>query len=239
MLKTLCIGMLLLSTLLLPAAGIADDMRPQVRYDSAADHLTVIAQEIPLSKLLAHIAVASGIEILMDPAADRFVSITLHDKPLEAGLKQLVRGLSYAMFYESKPSDGSKPGTPLLIAMKVLPLGKEDSTVLAPVVPLEKEARARAVAAGSTARPSPSGPSAGYSAERWQMRLDKLDEATRQQLEEQMRQHQARREKIAQERAEKRAERQEALRERRSAIKEKAQKRWGQRPEDVTRGNSW
>ena len=228
MVKTLYIGMLLF-TLFLPAAAIAADMRPQVRYDSAADRLTVVAQEIPLSKLLAHIAVASGIEILMDPAADRSVSITLHDKPLEAGLKQLVRGLSYAMFYESKPSDGSKPSPPLLIAMKVLPRGKKDSTDLAPVVTLEKEARARAVAAVST--PRPSGHLTGYSAERWQMRLDKLDEATRQRLEEHMRQYQALREKMAEKRAEKRAKRQEELKERRSAVREKAQQRWRQRPE--------
>lgn len=244
MVKSLCIGMVLMFTLFLSAAAIAVDMRPQVRYDSTADRLTVIAQEIPLSKLLVHIAVASGIEILMDPAADRSVSITLRDKPLEAGLKQLVRGLSYAMFYGSKTSDGSKPSPPLLITMKVLPQGKEDSTALVPVVTLEKEARARAVAVGST--PRPSGPSTGYSAERWQMRLDKLPEATRQRLEEHMRQYQALREKMEEKRAEQRAEQQEALRERRSAVREKVQQRWGQRPEsdetppeDVTRGNSW
>lgn len=243
MLKTLCVVMLLLSALFLSAAAIAADMRQQVRYDSPTDRLTVVAQEIPLSKLLAHIAVASAIEILMDPAADRSVSITLRDQPLEVGLKQLVRGLSYAMFYGSKPSVGSKPSPPLLIAMKVLPQGKEDSTALAPVVPLEQEARARAVAAGSTARTS--GPSAGYSAERWQTRLDKLPEATRQRLEEHMRQYQALREKMAEKRAEKRTERQAAQQERRSAIREKAQQRWEQwpesdeiRPEDVTRGNS-
>lgn len=244
MLKTRCIRTLLLSALFLPAAAIAADMRPQVRYDSAADRLTVVAQEIPLSTLLAHIAVTSGIEILMDPAADRPVSITLRDQRLEVGLKQLVRGLSYAMFYESKPFEGSKPSPPLLIAMKVLPQGKEDSTALAPVVTLEKEARARAVAPGSTARPS--GPSAGYSAERWQMRLDKLPEATRQRLEEHVRQHQALREKQAAKRAEQRAERQAAQQKRWSAIREKAQQIWGQwpesdqtRPEDVTRSNSW
>jgi hypothetical protein len=244
MLKTRCIGTLLLSALFLSAAAIAADMRPQVHYDSAADRLTVVAQEIPLSTLLAHIAIASGLEILMDPDADRPVSITLRDQPLEAGLKRLVRGLSYAMFYESKPFEGSKPNSPLLIAMKVLPQGKEDRTALAPVVTLEKEARARAVAPGST--PRPSGPSAGYSAKRWQMRLDKLPDATRQRLEEHVRQHQVLREKQVVKRAEQRAERQEALQKRRSAIGEKAQQIWGQRPEsdqtraeDVTRGNSW
>lgn len=241
--KTMCIGILLFFTLFLSAAAIAADMRPQVRYDSAADRLTVVAQEIPLSKLLAHIAVASGIEILMDPEADRPVSVTLHDKPLEAGLKHLVRGLSYAMFYERKPFEGSKPSPPLLIAMKVLPQDKEDRTALAPVITLEKEARARAVAPGST--PRPSGPLAGYSVKRWQMRLGKLPDATRQRLEEHVRQHQALREKQALKRAERRAERQAAQQKRLSAIKERAQQIWGQRPEsdgtrseDVTRGDS-
>jgi hypothetical protein len=244
MLKTFCIRTFLWFILFLSAAAIAADMRPQVRYDSAAGRLTVVAQEIPLSKLLAHIAVASGIEILMDPDADRPVSITLRDQPLEAGLKQLVRGSSYAMFYESKPFESSKPSSPLLIAMKVLPQGKEDSIALSPVVTLEKEARARAVPPGSTSRPS--GPSAGYSAKRWQMRLNKLPDATRQRLEEHMRQHQALREKQVVKRADRRAERQEALQERLSAIREKAQQIWGQwpesdqtRPEDVTRSNSW
>lgn len=164
-----------------PRAGTADPAEP-VRYDPATHRLSIHVKQMALSKELTDIGAASGIRILMDPEADRSISTTLRDQPLESSLKQLVRGLNYVFH----TIEGQASDTPLLVAMKVLASGSKDETRPGLLLPLNPallsppigEARDWATAAGS---------SADESAPPWQVRMAQLNEANRKRLADHMR----------------------------------------------------
>lgn len=204
MFKTCFVLTMLWSFVSFPALVIAAEADQRVHYDRATDRLTITVQMVSLSKVLAHVGAASGIKVLMDPSAERSVTLSLRDQPLESGLKQLVRGLNYAMFFEKSPAvKGRSSGAPLLVAIKVLPHGKQDESALAPLLTLEKEARARADSGAAIQN---------FSTQRWQARMAKLPPEKRQRLEKQIREHRARRKEMEERRAARRAERRAAQR---------------------------
>jgi type II secretory pathway component GspD/PulD (secretin) len=88
-----------------------------VSYDTKNDRLTVDAKSVPLTQILAQISEQSGVEILVDPSVEKELSIYLPAQPLKKALKQLARGLNYAMYYNDEDSR--------LVAMKIVPKGKQ------------------------------------------------------------------------------------------------------------------
>jgi type II secretory pathway component GspD/PulD (secretin) len=96
-----------------------------VSYDTKNDRLTVDAKKVPLTQILAQISEQSGVEILVDPSVEKDISIYLPAQPLKKALKQIARGLNYAMYYNDEDSR--------LVAMKIVPKGKQGSSNLVPV----------------------------------------------------------------------------------------------------------
>jgi hypothetical protein len=99
-----------------PILNAANTPGLNVSYESKKDLLTVDANGVPLTQILARIAEQSGIEIMIDPSVEKEISIYLPAQPLEKALKQLARGLNYAMHYDK--------ATSRLVAMKIVPQGK-------------------------------------------------------------------------------------------------------------------
>ncbi len=96
-----------------------------VHYESGADQLTLRSESVPLSNLLAHIAAAADMRIEMQPEADRQVNLPLQKRSLESSLRQLLRGLDYALFFaEAIPAMGRSGPTARLAALMVLPSEK-------------------------------------------------------------------------------------------------------------------
>ena len=128
-------------TIAIGGTAIAVD-QPHVVYNKATDSLSLKAQNASLKGLLARIGLLSGVEFLMDPNAERQISITIKDMPLEAGLKRIMKSnnLDHAMvFQKTEESDGA--AAPLLVSVKVVPQGNtlNKNASLAPVVAVEGE----------------------------------------------------------------------------------------------------
>ena len=162
---------------------------PEVVYDKVSDRLSVKAEKTSLKGLLARIALLSGVEFLMDLAAEQPISINIENMTIEAGLKKIVKSnsLDYAMVYQKK--EGQLPSAePLLISMKIVPkgMGMGPNSKLLPVENVNGEAVIRSF----SRRPPRAGetpPSIfSYAEERWQARLSEMSEEKRKQIEAEM-----------------------------------------------------
>ncbi|MCP4717760.1 MAG: hypothetical protein GY868_21760 [Deltaproteobacteria bacterium] len=107
-----------------------------VVYDEATGLISVHAENGSLRRILAQISRHTQVKFLMDPAAERVVSVSLEKKPLEQGLKLIMHnaGLSHATIYGKKSIQGRPPKI-VPISMKILPKGKTDTSSLVPVEP--------------------------------------------------------------------------------------------------------
>lgn len=199
---------------------------PQVIYDKATDSLTVQADRVSLDGLLARIALLSGVEFLMDPEVEQPVSITLKESPLEDGLKKTMQtlNLGYAMIYQKREGRDQSTG-PLLISMKIVPKGMENSphqNVL-PVVDVNGEAVIRSFS-GRPPRAEETLPSIfDYAEQRWQARLNNMPEEKRKRIAENTKRRQekrAARDEKAKERREEREKKVAEHRARREAAEE-------------------
>jgi HEAT repeats len=80
-------------------APAADD-QGGIKVVVAGGMLTLRAQEVPLADVLAAIGERAGFEVSVRGTADMSVSMVLAEIPLEEGLRQLLRGGSFAFFYD-------------------------------------------------------------------------------------------------------------------------------------------
>ena len=171
---------------------------PEVIYDKATDRLSVGAEMVSLKGLLARIALLSGVEFLIDPEVEQPVSITLKDRSLENGLKNIMQTLNlrYAMIYQ-KEAGQDQSAEPLLISMKIVPEGKENNPnlILASVVDVKGEAVVRSLSSSKAPRGGDQMPAAifDHAKERWQARLNKMPEEKRERIVEHMQRRQAKR----------------------------------------------
>ena len=124
--RMILFGSMLLAWSMAPMLAAENIARLNVSYDRKTGLLTVEADHTPLTQILAQIAAQSGVEIIVDPSIEKEISISLPEQPLEKALKKIARGLSYAMYYDEADSK--------LVAMKILPQGKQDSGNRAPGV---------------------------------------------------------------------------------------------------------
>ncbi len=126
------VSSMLLAWSMAPMLAAENRGRLNISYDRQTGILTVEADRTPLTQILAQIATQSGVKIIVDPSIEREISISLPEQPLEKALKQIARGLSYTMHYEEVDSRNPTQGD-RLVAMKILPQGKQGSGNLVPV----------------------------------------------------------------------------------------------------------
>jgi hypothetical protein len=122
--RKILVSSMLLAWSMAPMLGAENSARFNVSYDRQTGLLTVEADRTPLTQILAQIATQSGVEIMVDPSIEKEISISLPEQPLEKALRKIARGLSYAMYYDV--------GDSKLVAMKILPQGKQGSGNLVP-----------------------------------------------------------------------------------------------------------
>lgn len=145
-----------------------------VGYDRASDELNVIVDSVSLKSVLGRIAQQSGIEVLFDELADGTVSFNIQSQPLEAGLKEVLKGRNHLMRYSR--DDQHKL---LLIGIIVLPAGEQDSGRARRLLAIETEAYYRASSQLSIQQSQ----QMDVANERWQARLSELPPENRQRLE--------------------------------------------------------
>ncbi len=107
-----------------------------VVYDETTGTISIQAKNTSLKSLLAKISHHTNVKFLMDPATEKVISVFFEKKPLEQGLKLIMRnaGLSHATIYGKRPIQG-QPQKIVPISMKILPKGKTDASNLIPVAP--------------------------------------------------------------------------------------------------------
>jgi hypothetical protein len=150
---------------------------PQVRYNAVTDQLSLDASGASLTGLLQRIARQSGVEILVDPAVERNVTLHIDQQPLEQGIRNLTRGLNTILVHDIRDVPG-KGAQNLLVGIKLLPAGQTNTARLVPVLSPEAEALAR----GSGK--DPAGKFNTTADERRAARLAKLPPEQRERLEQ-------------------------------------------------------
>jgi hypothetical protein len=188
-----------------------------VFYDAATDHLSLNVKDASLLEVLAKISILSGVEILVSPGVEQRITLTLQDRGLEDGLKQIVQvfKLNHAAFYhKGTAKDGSEKIT--LVGMQII--GKDKNTSnLKPVVALEHEAMVRTLSQRSKTKDTAKGklPSMmDYAQQRWQARLSAMSEEQRRKLEADAQKRAEKAEAEKKQREERRAEREKRNEER-------------------------
>jgi len=78
----------------------------QVEYNPVTANLTVKAENAKLEGVLALVSRKTGVWVRIDPSIEKRITTDLSDTPLESVLRQLSRGLSHSMFYESIDNGG-------------------------------------------------------------------------------------------------------------------------------------
>lgn len=188
--------------------GAVSVKKPAVIYRKEGDLLAINASGEKLSVLLAELARQSGLEIRMDPKADRAVTMETRPLPLLQAVDALTARLNTIKQFGARPGAASgkaagknqKPAQ-LLIAITVLPQGQSDVSRAAPVLAPDKEIELRAERALK-------GSDRYAVRERWQARLDKMPAKAKASYEEKAKirggdmspEEQARRERLRAER---------------------------------------
>lgn len=157
---------MLLSFALVETSGANAVSQQTLQYDPNNDELSVHVEQASLKTVLSRIAMLSGIEVLMDPRVEQQVSVEIEKQPLEAGLKQLVRGMNSVFRYgESASAQDSKP---LLVGLNLLPQSEVDEQMLEPLLSIEGEAMLRTMTQRSQATDN------RLVSQRWDQRLEQL-----------------------------------------------------------------
>jgi len=159
----------------------------KVDYDRKSDKLSIQAEGTSLRELFGVISLKTGMEIVMSPKVEQQVSVNVENKPLPDALKSMGRSLrlNRVMIFGERPD-----GPPLLLRMKILPQGENDSVDLEPVVTVEQEVVSRSRPSYKTISPEAGqsqetiSPETDMSAARWQNRLKELPRYQQQHLAE-------------------------------------------------------
>lgn len=109
---------IIIAVLWLSTTVRAEEAPNVIKYDKQKDALSISVNKVSLKQVLATIAIQSHIEALFDDRADEPITMSFEDRPLEEGLKNLLRGSSYAFRYTRDANDKA-----LLIGVSVLPRG--------------------------------------------------------------------------------------------------------------------
>lgn len=213
-----------------PAAEAAK--KPAVVYLADRDQLVINARGEPLSQLLAELSRQSGLEVRLDPKADRPVTLETKPLPLLQAVDALTAQLNTIKQFgdrpkplTARPEPAGKAGAktpakapaktaasaaPLLIAITVLPKGQVDVSRATPVLAQGKEIELRA-------ERNRKGHDRYTARERWQVRLDKMPPKMRANFEEKLKPRELSPQELA---------RQEKIRAARVKKEEEDKRRW-------------
>ena len=103
----------------------------QIKYNPVTDNLTVKAKDANLGGVLTLVSHKTGIWIRIDPSIEKRITIDLSDVSLESVLRQLSRGLSHSIFYESTDNGGHRLVGIEIVSNESVPGRRADTRFLA------------------------------------------------------------------------------------------------------------
>lgn len=77
------------------------------------NRITVEAFQVPMQDLLKQLAADYDIGVRMDPAINPPVSASFKNRPLEAGLKSILKPYNHVLLWKANPRAGEHPSEPL------------------------------------------------------------------------------------------------------------------------------
>ena len=92
----------LLLLIALPVVAAPPAVPAPFKYDSDKDRLSLNVTDVSLKGLLTTLGRNTGVEMRMDPAAERKVSANIESLPLEEGLKRITRGMSTIAVHDAR-----------------------------------------------------------------------------------------------------------------------------------------
>lgn len=93
-----------------------------MHYNEHEKIISIDAKNMYLGKILSEISQQTGIKIYLNPSLDRYMSISIHNLPLEKALKRITRSSNHAFIYE-----GDK-----IVAIKIFQYSHADATTILP-----------------------------------------------------------------------------------------------------------
>ena len=102
----------------------------QIKYNPVTDNLTVKAKDANLGGVLTLVSHKTGIWIRIDPSIEKRITIDLSDVSLESVLRQLSRGLSHSIFYESQDNGGHRLVGIEIVSNESVPGRRADTRLL-------------------------------------------------------------------------------------------------------------
>ena len=102
----------------------------QVEYNPVTANLTVKAEDAKLEGVLALVSRKTGVWVRIDPSIEKRITTDLNDIPLESVLRQLSRGLSHSLIYESLDNGGHRLVGIEIVSNESVPGRRADTRLL-------------------------------------------------------------------------------------------------------------
>lgn len=166
-----------------PVLAIADNQREvsgseeafPILYDRQKDTLSLDTTDQPLSDVLLQVMRQTGMDIRLDPAAERRVTLRLKDQPLEKALDRLLAQLNVVKEF-GRVGNG-KNSRDMLLGLVVMPEGKHDPASAKRLIDRDKELAYRAGVMSQYEKRAKvrSDIRNDIMVERWRLRADRLN----------------------------------------------------------------
>lgn len=103
------------------------------------NRLTVEARQVPMQDLLKQLAVDYDISVRMDPAINPPITASFKNRPLEAGIKSILKPHNHILIWKTNPHAGEHPSEPahLLDEIHIFRPGEKGEMV--EIGPLQKK----------------------------------------------------------------------------------------------------
>lgn len=111
-------------TIAAPSAPVEATAKTPIIYDKQQDTLSLQVADTSLSTILLQVSRQTGMEVRIDPAAERKATVTVKALPLEKSIDRLLVGLN--VLKEFKSTGKGQNQKDMLIGIVVLPEGKSD-----------------------------------------------------------------------------------------------------------------
>ncbi len=160
---------------------------PPIIYDWQNDRLTVSLENVSLTQTLGYIANISGLEVLMDPKAEKQISADFKNLPMEKALQRLLGETSHIFLYDSQPTEtlDLKSTSKIIVGVHILSTGENNNDILLPILAAKGEAFIREGYRYNSHMPAPE--IFNFTQQRWEARLKSMDEERREALLDQAR----------------------------------------------------
>jgi len=209
--KKMLLATILLLLILLPLAGVvAAEEGVKVDYNPKTDVISITASKQLLSDILKVVAMKSGADIRMDPAADKNVSLKVIGQKLDVALESIGRqkNLNYGLIFHGNADESrERPGA--LVSMRIYAPGSYDDSALKSLVSPVQAIKKWGTGESSESGAAPMESGANVARERWMNRLDMMSPEERDKVEKTQK-------RLAEKSADRAERRQERLEEKRA-----------------------